>query len=68
MSESDQAPMHGLLLLLQALNNGADMGTGIIQVKGQAINLLGPNLPESLKMYAIGRQNNLPLFGWPTVP
>lgn len=65
MSESDQAPMHGLLLLLQALNNGADMGTGILQVKGQAINLLGPNLPESLKMYAIGRQNNL-LGSYPT--
>lgn len=65
MSESDRNPMHGLFLLLQAVNNGADMGTGITKVKVQAINLLGSRLPQPLLTFAIGRQNNL-LGSYPT--
>jgi hypothetical protein len=64
-SESDNDPLHGLFLLLQSINNGADIGTGITTIKKQAINLLGANLPQALIDYAIGRQNNL-LGGYPT--
>ncbi|CUM50007.1 unnamed protein product [Debaryomyces tyrocola] len=58
MSEGYSAT-HGLMMFLQATNNGAAEGTGIRLNVDQAHNLLGKNIPPSLVEYTLGTQINL---------
>ena len=58
MSEGYSAT-HGLMMFLQATNNGAAEGTGIRLNVDQAHNLLGKNIPPSLVDYTLGTQINL---------